>query len=138
MDQDSSQQLWMGAGNACIYSCDPVRRVLQEHRMEDFPDNTMIIRMAIDRNDRIYLSLYCDDIYVYDAHAGSIEPLATGSLEGYFRGDDIAGIVVNPKSNDLIFVAGKRSGLCELDLRKGKVRTMLPPDKNKKHLNDVN
>ena len=133
MDQDSSQQLWMGAGNACIYSCDPVRRVLQEHRMDDFPDNTMIIRMAIDRNDRIYLSLYCDDIYIYDAHAGSIEPLATGSLEGYFRGDDIAGIVVNPKSNDLIFVAGKRSGLCELDLRKGKVRTMLPPDKNQKY-----
>ena len=130
---DSSGQLWMGAGNGCLYSCLPQERILREHRLEGRPEGTMTMRLAIDRNDHIFLSLYCDDLYLYDRQTGGLQPLALGERQGYFHGDDIAGIVVHPKSNDLVFVAGKRSGLCEVDLRRGGVRTLLPPDKDQKY-----
>lgn len=65
--------------------------------------------------------------------------IETSGKSGYFEKDDIEGIVLNPSSNNQMFIASKRHGLCRLDLRTGEVIVLvtLPADSRPVHLSET-
>lgn len=90
-------------------------------------------RMVVSRNNEIFLYAYSDNIYRLDRSTGLLKPFSDGPLKDYFKGDDIAGMLFSKRSDDVMFVLGKRVGLCEVNLKKGSVRTLYHPGDNQKY-----
>ena len=116
---DSKEQMWIGTRTGGLYCFNLKNESLERMALhtEDGREINNVYRIAVDRNDCIWLASYCDDIYRLDAESGIIHPIRTGDAQYSFHMDDVEGIVVSPKSNDIIYVASKRHGLCEVRVR---------------------
>lgn len=125
-------RIWISSKDMGLYSFDSNSREFRHHPMAS-PERKLtnnIYRLALDRNDNLYLAVYCDNIYVADPDASACRPIDIGKYSDIFKGDDVEGLAVNPKSNDILYVASKRNGIVEVDLRNHKCTSLcsLNPD----------
>ena len=130
IERNSAGVMWISSRDRGLYSYVPQSRQLCHHPMSESEAVNNIYRIAIDRNDNLYLAVYCDDIYVAPSDASSCKVLDLNGNSGLFKGDDVEGIVISGKSNDVLYVASKRNGLVEVDVRCGKCTVLhtLPKD----------
>lgn len=119
IERNSKGVMWISSRDKGLYSYTPQTKILKSHPMYDESGRACcnIYRMTIDRNDGMYLSIYCDDIYYTDSLATSFNPLDIGKDTGIFKGDDVEGMVLSGKFNDILYVASKRNGLVEVDFK---------------------
>lgn len=119
---DSKGQMWVGTRTAGLFRYNLHTGVLE--RLPIYKENgeevNNVYRIAIDRNDCIWLASYCDNIYRLDTETGRLHAMKTA----FFDKDDVEGLIINPKSNDMIYVASKRHGLCEVKVRDLSIRQL--------------
>lgn len=124
--------IWISSKDTGLYSFDPISRELTHHPMSTSERalTNNIYRLALDRNDNLYLAVYCDNIYLAGSDASACRPIDIGDWSDIFKGDDVEGLAVNPKSNDVLYVASKRNGIVEVDMRNHKCTSLcsLNPD----------
>ena len=127
IERNSSGVMWISSRDNGLFSYDTQTKTFKHHPVSE-PALNNIYRITIDSNDDMYLAVYCDDIYVTDSEASACRPLVCGN--NMFKGDDVEGLVVSGKSNDVIYIASKRNGLVEMDVRSGRCSTLykLPKD----------
>ena len=130
IEKNSAGVMWISSRDDGLYSYTPKNGVLSHHPLLEQTPLNNIYRITIDRNDNLFLAVYCDNIYFASADAISCHPLNLGTNSDIFKGDDVEGLVVSSKSNDVIYVASKRNGLVEVNLINGKCTTLcsLPKD----------
>ena len=130
IERNSSGVMWVSSRDNGLYSYTPKKGVFRHHPMSEQTTINNIYRITIDRNDNMFLAVYCDNIYFASSDASSCSPLDLGENSDIFKGDDVEGVVLSSKSNNIIYVASKRNGLVEVDLRNGKCTTLynLPKD----------
>lgn len=110
--RDSRGTMWIGSRSKGLRKCENGKTALAEGTSDI--DN--VYRIAIDNLDRVFFAAYCDDIYCYDGH--SAKPICNG----FFKGDDVEGIVFDGFTDDqALYVASKRNGLCRVDPASGQV-----------------
>ena len=131
IERNSKGVMWVSSMNSGLYSYDPLSKTLRHHPLScEGTLCTNIYRIALDRNDNLYLAVYCDDIYLADAAAESCSPLNLDKDTDIFKGDDVEGLVVSGKSADIIYVASKRRGIVEVDIRNRRCRQLCPLEKD--------
>ena len=130
IERNSAGVMWISSRDNGLYSYTPQSAELIHHTLSDQNPVNNIYRITIDRNDNMFLAVYCDNIYVASPDASSYAPLDLGTNSDIFKGDDVEGVVLSSKSNDIIYIASKRNGLVEVDLRSGRYTTLysLPKD----------
>ena len=130
IESNSAGVMWISSRDSGLYSYTPHTGAFCHHPMSDAEAVNNIYRITIDRNDNLYLAVYCDNIYVAPSDASTCRALDLNGNSGLFKGDDVGGIVISAKSNDVLYVASKRNGLMEVDVRNGKCTTLynLPKD----------
>ena len=130
IERNSAGVMWISSRDNGLYSYTPTTGEFIYHPLSKQTPVNNIYRITIDRNDNMFLAVYCDNIYFASSDASSCSPLDLGSNSDIFKGDDVEGVVLSSKSNDIIYVASKRNGLVEIDLRKGTCTTLynLPKD----------
>ena len=141
IERNSAGVMWISSRDSGLYSYTPHTGVFCHHPMSDTKPVNNIYRITVDRDDDLYLAVYCDNIYVAPSDASACEVLDLNGNSGLFKGDDVEGMVVSSKSNDVLYVASKRNGLVEVDVRNGKCTTLynLPKDIRPTNLiNDAN
>ncbi len=124
--RDSKGISWIGARAQGLFRYDPQTDAMSRADIRNGNGEAVsdIYRIVIDRNDRMYAAVYCDDLYII-RDSTSLKRMEIPGMAGYFGKDDIEGIALSPKSNNLLYVASKRHGLCELNIRTGKVSVLL-------------
>ena len=125
---DSRGTIWIGTRENGMWRVDTGSRTLERVAIADSLTN--IYRIAIDKYDRMYFVNHYDHIYTMSD--GEVSKINLSVSPSYFDKDDIAGIVVSGKSNDILYVASKRKGLCEIDTRAGSVRSLYPLDPDRR------
>ncbi len=127
IENDSKGRVWIGTRMSGLFIYDITSGVLRRMKIvrEDGSEVLNVYRIAIDSNDHVWLASYCENIYSLDKKTGLLKSLNV-SPEGksgyaYFERDDVEGMLVSSKSNDLLYIASKRHGLCEVKVREGKV-----------------
>ena len=141
IERNSAGVMWVSSRDNGLYSYTPKTRTFCYHPLSEQAPVNNIYRITIDRNDNMFLAVYCDNIYFASSDATSCTPLNLGANKDIFKGDDVEGVVLSSKSNDIVYVASKRNGLVEVDLRYGKCTTLynLPKDVRPTNLTyDVN
>ena len=141
IERNSAGVMWISSRDHGLYSYTPKTYAFRHHPLSDQTPVNNIYRITIDRNDNMFLAVYCDNIYFASSDAYSCSPLELGPNSDIFKGDDVEGVVLSNKSNDIVYVASKRNGLVEVDLRNGKCTTLynLPKDVRPTNLTyDVN
>ena len=130
IERNSAGVMWVSSRDNGLYSYTPKTGAFRHHPLSEQTPINNIYRIAIDKNDNMFLAVYCDNIYFASSDASSCSPLNLGDNSDIFKGDDVEGLVLSSKSNDIIYVASKRNGLVELDLRSGRCTTLynLPKD----------
>lgn len=121
--RNSKGVMWISSRDKGLFSWNPADRMLRKHPMAS-PDRapvTKIFRIAIDRLDGMYLAVLYDNIYYADENATTLRPVEGSSI---YSGDDIEGLTVSPRSDEILYVAGNSTGLTELNLRTSEVRTL--------------
>ena len=126
IERNSKGVMWISSRDYGLYSYTPGTGEFRFHPMADESGRACnnIYRITIDRNDGLYLAVYCDDIYYADSQAISRKSLDIGSCSGAFKGDDVEGVVLSGKSNDILYVASKRKGIVEVDMRNHRCRVL--------------
>ena len=131
IERNSKGVMWVSSMGSGLYSYDPLSKTFRHHPLScEGTFFTNIYRIALDRNDNLYLAVYCDDIYLADAAAESCSPLNLDKDTDIFKGDDVEGLVVSSKSSDIIYVASKRRGIVEVDIRNRRCRQLCPLEKD--------
>ena len=130
IERNSVGVMWVSSRDNGLYSYTPQTGAFVYHPLSEQTPVNNIYRITIDRNDNMFLAVYCDNIYWASSDASSCSPLDLGSNSDIFKGDDVEGVVLSCKSGDIIYVASKRNGLVEVDLRNGRCTTLynLPKD----------
>ena len=141
IERNSAGVMWISSRDNGLYSYTPTTGEFIYHPLSKQTPVNNIYRITIDRNDNMFLAVYCDNIYFASSDASSCSPLDLGSNSDIFKGDDVEGVVLSSKSNDIIYVASKRNGLVEVDIRNRRCTTLynLPKDVRPTNLTyDVN
>lgn len=132
IEKNSQGIIWVSSRDKGLYSFTPKEKIFKHHPIKTIKDNICnnIFRITIDRNDNLYLAIYCDNIYVADSQALACAPLDLADQSSFFQGDDVQGMAISSKSNDIIYVVSKRSGLMEVDVKAKTLKNLcaLPKD----------
>ena len=131
IERNSKGVMWVSSMNSGLYSYNPQSDTFRHHPL--FCEGTVctnIYRIALDRNDNLYLAVYCDNIYLADSMAESCSPLDLEEHSDIFKGDDVEGLAVSGKSGDIVYVASKRRGIVEVDIRNRRCRQLCPLEKD--------
>lgn len=124
--KDSKGVSWIGSRAQGLFRYDPATDGISriDARTPDGEPIRDIYRIVIDRSGRMYAAVYCNDIYQI-SEDGVMRRIEISGQPDYFGKDDIEGLALNPKSNSLMFIASKRHGLCEFNMRTGEVTVLM-------------
>ena len=139
IQNDSKGISWIGSRAQGLFIYDPETDAVSKIDLKN-PEGKLvrdIYRIVIDRNDKMHVAVYCDNLYRLTGDF-AMERITTPGKSGYFEKDDIEGLVLNPSSSNQMFIASKRHGLCRLDLRTGEVSVLvtLPADSRPVYLSE--
>lgn len=135
IENDSKGRVWIGTRMSGLFIYDIATSTLKKVKLvkEDGQEVLNVYRIAIDRDDNLWLASYCENIYSLNQNTGIVTPLQiyqNGVATDYFERDDVEGLMVSTRSNDVLYVASKRYGLCEVKVRDGRVEHLykISPD----------
>lgn len=129
---DYTGNLWFGEEDGVLLKRNGKNGEFKKYDFAQIVRSTSLVRMAINRKNELYICAYCDNIYYFDSATETLIPVDLGNYSDFFKGDDVGGIVFSHSSNDIAYVLGKRSGLCEVDLRKRTVKILYTSGSNQK------
>lgn len=123
---NSKGVVWVSSRRMGLFSYRPSDKSVSHHPLSGDGGEpvTGIYRITVDKNDNLYLAVYCENILFADDSGSGYVPMDLGVRSDYFVGDDVADIVMDSKSNDILYIASKRNGLVEVDVRKKSVKTL--------------
>lgn len=113
---ESNDSMLIGTNKSGLYRCD-----LKNHSMRPvdlfYPNGNEVMniyRMVPGPDNKLYICVYCDNIYIKDRDSNTLAPV-TADVE-FFKNDDIEGLVLadTDKRHPDIYVASKRHGLCRI------------------------
>ena len=125
MCEDSRGRIWLGTRSGLyVYSDNQLSKISLE---EPEYNSVMFFRMAIDKNDQLYAALYCKHIICCDVSSDDfkVRKFEVPSCPEIFDSDDVEGLAFSPNTSSVLFIASKRNGLCELNLKTGSFRQLL-------------
>lgn len=126
MQRDTSGIIWIGVNGRGLFKA-------KEDEVTRIPnlDISDVYRIAINKDGSLVLASYCNNIFTYDPSAGSesLRPVANGA---FFK-DDVEGIVAD--SNGCLYIASKSRGLVKLELKTGRIETLLLLNPNQRPTN---
>lgn len=96
IQNDSKGISWIGSRAQGLFSYDPETDAVSKIDLKN-PEGKLvrdIYRIVIDRNDKMHVAVYCDNLYRLTGDF-TMERLATSGKAGYFEKDDIEGLVLN-------------------------------------------
>lgn len=126
MCEDTDGRIWIGSRSQGVFVYNPQSCTLDAYPLCDEEGNplTNAYRLSIDGNDRIYLASYCENLFYIEKGSETACRVSAGGDGDFFVKDDIEGLCVNPKKNNLLYIASKRRGLCELNISTGHIRQL--------------
>lgn len=125
---DPQGNMWIGTRTNGLLRCDLRKKTVQSLPIFDDNGNPVVnvYRIVAGRNGQLWVAVYCDDIYRLDAGADVLTRLTTDDCSvGCFHNDDVEGIAIDDRTDDILYVASKRNGLCEVNVRTGAVQVLL-------------
>ena len=125
MCEDSKGRIWVGTRYGLyVYSNYKLSKVSLS---EPEYNSEMFFRMAIDKNDQLFAALYCKHIICCDVSSDDFtaRKFAVPSYPDVFDSDDVEGLAFSPNTSSVLYVASKRNGLCELNLKAEIFRQLL-------------
>ena len=127
IEADSRGNMWIGTRSSGLFRCDLRRKELQNVAITDEKSNPVVnlYKIAMDRRDQPWIAVYCDNIYRLDRGSDVLTKVLVGANADYFRNDDVEGLLLDDYSDDLLYVASKKHGLCQVDVKTGTVRNLL-------------
>ncbi len=124
-------RIWFSVNKQGLFSYNPKTKKLKNYFFKNgkqtFPVN--IRRFTVDSNNRLWISLYNDNLYYTDPGYGKLIPFLGGTKNGYFHNDDIMAISIKPMDDNVVYVCSVMKGLCELDVQQDKVNVLIPATK---------
>lgn len=125
MCEDSMGRIWIGSRQGLyVYSDYTLSKAILD---EPEYNSGMFFRMVIDKNDQLYAALYCKHIICCDVSSVHFKThkFEVPSCPDIFDSDDVEGLAFSPNSSSVLYIASKRNGLCELNLKAGSFRQIL-------------
>lgn len=120
--------IWLSVNGQGLFRFDPSTRTLKNYFFVDgkqaFPVNICTFQLTPD--NRVLIDLYCDGIYEADDSLTSLKPLLPRSLAAEFRNDDIVEFLMSPGSDNILYVASVRKGLCEVNIALEELKILIP------------
>ena len=129
--KDRQGVIWMAVNNQGLFSCDPESGALKNYFVEEgrqtLPAN--ITSFCFDVNNECWLSLYFSNLYHADKALTEATPVEFGDRGQLFRNDNIIEIIESPYNT--LYVASVDKGVCEIEPRSSKIRTLIPNAENR-------
>lgn len=124
MCSDSEGHVWIGSRSNGLFVYEPFSETLEKYVIIDDLGNRLdnVYRLVIDDNDRKYVASYCNNLFYADKGSNVFSRVKVNDDADFFRKDDLEGLCLNFKTNNLIYVASKRHGLCEVNVNLGRIR----------------
>lgn len=119
MVSDSRGRVWIAADAPVIFCYDPSTGKCSGVPMDS---EGSIIRLAIDSSDRICFSLSTGGFSSFNTSRSSFDEFLLADPFLKINEEQIVGICFDSRSDDILYIAGKKFGLWEVNLRKGSVR----------------
>ncbi|MBR1633277.1 MAG: response regulator [Bacteroidales bacterium] len=119
---DSSGKVWLDGRSEGLISWSYRTGYLKKHDLNI--SNSSIIRMAFSRDGNLVLCRHLDYIYLYSEQTGKAVPLDLVKGEELLRGDEIYGPVFDSRSNAIFYVATKRTGIIEVNIKAKTARVL--------------
>lgn len=123
--KDKQGVLWMAVNNQGLFAYDPESKRLKNYFVVDgkqtLPSN--IVSFCFDNNNTCWLSLYFSNLYQADENLENLIPIEITNND-FFKDDNIVEILESPYNT--IYIASVNKGVCEIDLRRNKVKTLVP------------
>lgn len=125
---DANGNMWIGTRSSGLYLYNPDKKKIQKYKLADTRGNDMncIYRIVIDHSGRLLINVYCRDIYSFEPESMVLKKIIQGGRKSSFANEDVEGMILDPHSDDILYVAGKRNGLCRLTISTGDVTTLIP------------
>ncbi len=122
--KDKQGVVWLAVNNQGIFAYDHRSKVLKNYFVENgrqtLPAN--IVSFCFDNNNTCWLSLYFYGLYRTDENLENLTPVSVAN-DDYFKNDNIVEILESPYNT--IYVASVNNGVCEIDLRRNRVETLV-------------
>lgn len=119
MVADSRGRIWIGADAPVIFCYDPSSMKCSGIPMDS---EGHITGLAIDSSDRICFALSTGGFGSFNISASSFDEFMLAEPSLKIDEEQIVGISFDSRSDDILYIAGKKFGLWEINLRKGVVR----------------
>lgn len=117
---NSKGEIWIDTGYDKLYSFNWDDGFIREHFLGVGPGRK---NLAFDSKDRLIIAFSLWNLYTY-SDEGLVEVDLT-SAGNPLKYDDLYGPVISRESDDIVYVAAKRCGLVEVDMRKHTARTLM-------------
>ena len=126
IQKDNRGILWIAVNGQGLFSYDVTSGILKNFFFEDgkvtLPAN--IRTLEPDHHGGLWISLYYAGLYHTDSSMTDLVPVANYN-DIKLESDNIEGIVVSPTENDVVYFSSVKNGLCQLNVRKGHVESLI-------------
>ncbi len=114
---DGEGGMLVGTKESGLYSCDLKQRSMKPVTLF-YPSGKEVMnfyRLAIDKDKRLYVAVYCDNLYTLEPGSNILHPLSCNP--SFYKNDDIEGLVIvrNSPNGETIYVASKKYGLSSIE-----------------------
>lgn len=127
-------RIFLGVKSEGLYVYDAFDRTISKIKLIN-PDGQIlrdIYRMAVGKNDMMYLAAYCDNLYCV-----SMNELGASAMASYVTGDpatfdkdDIEGLAVKSRNHSMLYVLSQEKGLVEVNSLASRTRTLVSLSEN--------
>lgn len=124
---DSEGNIWIGTRASGLFKCNPHKKEFRRLTLFDEKGNLVVnfYRIVINRSNRVYVAVYCDNIYRLDVESDVLIKIPIDGNCDFFCSDDVEGLAVGCESDDILYLASKRYGLTEVNVKAGTVNHLL-------------
>ena len=124
--KDNKGLLWFAVNGQGLFSYDPKLNGLKNYFYCDgkleLPAN--IRTFVPDNHGGLWVALYYAGLYHCDSSMQKL--IAVEDCNGIkLSSDNIEGIVVSPTENDIVYISSVKNGLCQFNIRTGKIRRLI-------------
>lgn len=114
--------IWIGVRNQGLFKLDYSTKAISHISLPK--EIKTVYRLAMDSRGDIFLASYCKDVYRYSPKDGTVQIVADSEGKSLFLNDDVEGLATPRLWNGILYVASKKSGLCEVNLKTGGCRIL--------------
>ena len=127
ISKDSKGIIWIAVNGQGLFSYDESSGTLNNFFFENGKQtlSANIRTLEPDHHGGLWIALYYAGLYHWDSSMTSL-----AQVENYngirLGSDNIEGLVVSPTENDVLYFSSVKNGLCQLHVRTGQVKRLIP------------